>query len=55
VVEDIQLARYDRVFDGYARGDDYLTRDSFSRHIRTLAAIRGQAAGSEALLDRAVS
>lgn len=41
-MDDIQLARYDRVFDGYALGDDYLSRDSFTRHTRTLARLRGK-------------
>ncbi len=48
-MEDIQLARYDRVFDGYARGDEYLTRSSFTRHIKTLAEIRGESPDAPAL------
>jgi Ca2+-binding EF-hand superfamily protein len=41
-VDEIQLARYDRVFDGYANADGYLTRDCFTHHIRALAEIRGE-------------
>ncbi len=45
-MDDIQLARYDRMFRAYAADDDYLTRDCFTRHTRKLAAIRGEAPDS---------
>ncbi len=41
-MDDIQTARYDLVFDGHELGDDYLSRDSFTRHTRTLAQLPGQ-------------
>lgn len=49
-MDDIQLARYDRVFRAYAGEDDYLTRDCFTRHTRKLAEIRGEAADSPRVL-----
>lgn len=42
-MDDVQLARYDRVYRAYAGDDEYLTRDCFTRHTRKLAAIRGDA------------
>jgi len=48
-VDDIQLARYDRVFDGYAKGDAYMTRASFANHTRALAELRGLAPDSPAV------
>lgn len=48
-MDDVQLARYDRVFDGYAAPDGYLTRDCFTHHTKVLAEIRGQAPDSPAV------
>jgi hypothetical protein len=48
-MDDIQLARYDRVFNGYAGSDEYLSRDSFARHTRRLAEIRGVPADSPSI------
>ena len=48
-MDDVQRARYDRVFRAYAGDDEYLTRDCFSRHTRRLAEIRGEAADSPAI------
>ena len=48
-MNDIQLARYDRVFDGYAKGGPHLTRECFTNHTRALAGLRGQAPDSPAV------
>src|SRR5580765_3725992 len=48
-MDEIQLARYDRVFDAYAAPEEYLSRESFSRHTRALAKIRGHAPDSPAI------
>jgi len=48
-VSDIQLARYDRVFDAYADAEGYLTRDGFTRHTQALAELRGQAPDAPAI------
>lgn len=48
-MDDIQLARYDRVFDAYADAEGYLTRDCFKQHVRALAEIRGLANDSPAV------
>lgn len=45
-MDDIQLARYDRVFRAYAGDADHLTRDGFTRHTRRLAEIRGESPDS---------
>ena len=48
-MDDVQKARYDRVFDSYEGPDGDLTWDSFSAHIGALAALRGEAADSPAV------
>jgi len=48
-VDDIQVARYDRVFDAYAKGEEFLERDGFANHTRLLAGIRGEAPDSPAI------
>ncbi|MEA2900766.1 MAG: hypothetical protein QOH36_653 [Actinomycetota bacterium] len=48
-MDEVQKARYDRVFDSYKGPDGDLTWDSFSAHIAALAALRGEPADSPAV------
>ena len=49
-MDDVQQARYDRVFDAYQGPEGDLTWESFSAHIGALATLRGQAPDSEAVV-----
>jgi len=45
-MNEIQQARYDRVFDAYAI-DGYLSKEGFDRHTRILAELQGRPADAE--------
>jgi Ca2+-binding EF-hand superfamily protein len=49
-VDEIQRARYDRVFDAYAY-DGYITWEGFDRHTRILAEIQGRSPDATAIVS----
>ncbi|MDQ1393934.1 MAG: hypothetical protein QOF30_2911 [Acidimicrobiaceae bacterium] len=50
-MDDIQRARYDRVFDAYVNAAGPITRDCFAQLTKALAEIRGQSADSAAVAE----
>ncbi len=48
-MDEIQRARYDRVFDAYAY-DEYITWEGFDRHTRILAEIQGRSPDAPAIV-----
>src|SRR5207253_6732985 len=51
LMNEVQLARYDRMFDAYAGPDGNLTWATFTAHVQPLAAQRGLASDSPEVIN----